>query len=38
MDKKSWLKLIVSLDISKPSKNKLKNLTPEDYLGMISKF
>ncbi len=32
MDKNGWLKLIYSLNISKQSKNKLKNLTPENYI------
>ena len=34
LDKGDWLKLIRSLNISKESKNKLKNLTPENYIGI----
>ncbi len=35
MDKGSWIKLIDSLDIPKQSKNKLINLTPENYIGLV---
>lgn len=36
MDKNDWIKLIDSSNISKLSKNKLKNLTPENYIGLVN--
>ncbi len=34
LDNKKWSKMIDSLDISKENKNKLKTLTPENYIGI----
>lgn len=37
LDKEGWMKLIESIDIPKKEKEKLKNLTPEAYTGIVSK-
>jgi len=34
INKDGWLKLVKSLNISEENKNKLKNLTPENYIGI----
>lgn len=35
LSRNDWLKLIDSLNISELGKNKLKNLTPETYIGLV---
>jgi len=36
MNKDDWIKLIDSLDISKQGKAKLRNLAPENYIGLVN--